>query len=176
MSSVNISGLRAAEYANGSDFKSLPDDPTDFTRQQLDAIINSNGSENAFEIGIEMKSVMFDHVGVFRTEDGMSQALEVVRELRERVENVQKPDLGKVFNTDLLNIWELKCLLELAEVTALSALVRKESRGAHAREDYPKRDDQNWLKHTLAWVENGEIRLSYKPVDITRFEPKERVY
>jgi succinate dehydrogenase / fumarate reductase flavoprotein subunit len=119
---------------------------------------------------------MFDHVGVFRIEDGMEQALAKVRELRERVKLIRPPDRGKVFNTEVLNIWELINLLELAEVTTVSALARKESRGGHAREDYPKRDDANWLNHTLAWVENGEIRLSYKPVVITQYQPKERVY
>ena len=168
--------MKAAEYANDADFKALSEDPTDYTRQQLDAILVSKGGENAFDITEEMKSVMFDHVSVFRTEEGMSQALEKVRELRERVKHVQPPDRDKVFNTELLNIWELVSLLELAEVTTISALERKESRGAHAREDYPKRDDQNWLKHTLAWVEDGQIKLGYKPVDITKFEPKERVY
>jgi len=123
-----------------------------------------------------MKAVMFDHVGVFRIEQGMEQALAKVHELRERVKLIRPPDRGKVFNTEVLNIWELINLLELAEVTTVSALARKESRGGHAREDYPKRDDANWLKHTLAWVENGEIRLSYKPVVITQYQPKERVY
>jgi succinate dehydrogenase / fumarate reductase flavoprotein subunit len=170
------SGIRAAEYAKGEDFKHLPDDPTDYTRQQMDAIISSNGSENALDIANEMKAVMFDHVSVFRTEEGMSNSLEVVRELRERIKHIKKPDTGKIFNTEMLNTWELINLLELAEVTTISALARKESRGAHAREDYPKRDDQNWLKHTLAWLEDGNVKLGYKPVDITKFEPKERVY
>jgi len=92
------------------------------------------------------------------------------------MKHVRKPDGGKIFNTEMLNIWELNNLLELAEVTAASALARKESRGAHAREDYPKRDDANWLKHTLAWKEDGQVKLSYKPVVITKFTPKERVY
>lgn len=170
------SGLQAAEYANGVDFQELPADADDFARQQLDAILNSTGNEKAADIANEMKSVMFDHVGVFRTEDGMAQALEKVRELQERLKNVNSTDLGSTFNTELIDIWELGNLLDLAEVTTVSALVRKESRGAHAREDYPKRDDANWMKHTLAWIKDGEVVLSYKPVVITKYEPKERVY
>jgi len=169
-------GLKAAEYANGVDFKKLPDAPTAFVHEQVDALLHSTGTEKAYDIAIEMKSVMFDNVGVFRTEDGMKHALEKVRELRERVKHVRKPDQGMIFNTELLDIWELNCLLELAEVTTLSALERKESRGAHARDDYPKRNDIDWLKHTLAWIKDGKVELAYKPVVITKFQPKERVY
>jgi succinate dehydrogenase / fumarate reductase, flavoprotein subunit len=77
---------------------------------------------------------------------------------------------------DLLTAWELGNQLDLAEIITTSAMARTESRGAHAREDYPKRDDVNWLKHTLAWRKDGGIQLRYKPVVITRFQPKERVY
>lgn len=169
-------GLQAAEFANGAALQSLPADAMDFAHQQIDQILNLNGSESVSDIAREMKSVMFDHVGVFRIEEGMAQALETVRELQQRLKKVRKPDSGKIFNTEMLNIWELNNLLELAEVTAVSALTRKESRGAHAREDYPKRDDANWLKHTLAWKEGNQVKLSYKPVVISKFQPKERVY
>jgi succinate dehydrogenase / fumarate reductase flavoprotein subunit len=170
------SGLKAAEYAQDANFLSLPDDPTDFTRAQFDTLLNSSGDERPEIIAGEMKKVMNDYVGVFRTEEGMSRALETVRELQERFKHVKVDDKGKIFNTDLLATWELGNLIDLAEVTAVTALARQESRGAHAREDYPKRDDENWMKHSLAWLQEGEVELRYKPVNITKFEPKERVY
>ncbi len=170
-------GIDAANYASNADFVPLPDDPTEFVRQQLDTLRGGDGSENAYEIGQEMKRIMFDYVGVFRTEEGMAEALQKIRELKARYKNIRIDDTGKVFNTDLLSAWELGNLLDIAEVTTVSALERKESRGAHAREDYPDRDDKNWLKHTLAWLKDtGNIELRYKPVTITKFQPKKRVY
>ncbi len=170
------SGIKAAEYAQRASFQPLPDDPSDFTRAQFDALLNNDGKENAADIATEMKSTMNDYVGVFRTDEGMQKALDKLKELKERFKHVQVQDQGKIFNTDLLNTWEIGNLLDLAEVTTVSALARKESRGAHAHEDYPKRDDENWLKHTLAWMQNGDIKLGYKPVVITKYQPKERVY
>lgn len=169
-------GLRAAEFSKQADFQPLPTDPTETARQTFDAIRTAKGSEKVIDIGRDMKSIMFENVGVFRTEAGMLEALEKVREMQARLKQAPIKDQGKIFNTEILNVWEMGNLLELAELTTLSALARTESRGGHAREDYPKRDDANWLKHSLIWKREGEIIQSYKPVKITKYQPKERVY
>ena len=169
-------GLNAADYARGASFQPMPADAVDFTRTQLDRLLNSTGKEKAAAIAEDMKKTMFNHVGVFRTEEGMRQALRELRELKERYQYTHLDDRGKKFNMDLLDTWELGNMLGLAEVTTVSALARQESRGAHAREDFPQRDDVNWLKHTLAWSHTGNVELRYKPVVITKFQPKERVY
>jgi succinate dehydrogenase / fumarate reductase flavoprotein subunit len=169
-------GLRAAEYSRGASYVPLPADPTEFIRQELDQIHAAKGDEKILDIGNEMKSVMFEQVGVFRTQEGMERALDKVRELRQRIQHIQITDRGKIFNTELLNIWELGNLLLVAEATTLCALTRTESRGGHAREDYPKRSDEDWLKHSLAWMNGSGVKISYKPVTITKYQPKERVY
>ncbi len=171
------SGLRAAEFAKGASHQSLPADPTEFARTQLNRFLSADGTENAFDIAREMKKVMFDDMGIFRSGKGMENALQVVRQLKERLKHVRVADTGKIFNMELINAWELGNLLDLAEVTTVSAIARTESRGGHSREDYPDRDDQHWLKHTFAWVHaNGKIDLKYKPVVITKYQPKVRTY
>lgn len=170
------SGLNAAEYARGADFQALPADATDYTLQQIDSLHNGDGTVRAADIGHAMRAVMFDDVGVFRTEVGLRKALERIKELRQDFRHVRITDQGKIFNMEMLAAWELGNLLDLAQVTTLSALTRTESRGAHAREDYPSRDDANWLKHTLAYWDGNDATLKYKPVTITRYQPKERTY
>jgi succinate dehydrogenase / fumarate reductase flavoprotein subunit len=169
-------GVHAGEYAGRNDFWPLPKDAEEPTRGRLEGYRRGEGKERAGLLRKEMQAVMSEMVGVFRTEEGMRQAIAKLSELRERYARVAVDDRSRIFNTDMLEAWELGCLLEAAEVTAISALNRTESRGAHAREDYPQRDDREWLKHTLAWREASGIRIAYKPVTITRFQPRERVY
>jgi succinate dehydrogenase / fumarate reductase flavoprotein subunit len=169
-------GIKAAQYACGTQFPKLSADADGFVRQQLDSLRGEKSSVKVNDIRRQMQQVMMEHVGVFRTEEGMKQAVETVQQLKEQFKEVRVDDQGKVFNTDLYEAWELGCLLDVAQVTAVSALKRTESRGAHAREDYPKRLDDEWLKHTLANLDPDGVKLKYKPVTITRFEPKERVY
>jgi len=169
-------GLKAAEYAKQVDFEQLPEDPEADARSQFEAFRNGSGKENAFDISTEMKKVMFDDVGIYRSEKGMKEALDKVRVMQERFKHVRVTDTGRIFNTELLNMWELGSMLEVAEVVAACALNRKESRGGHSREDYPERDDKKWLKHTLAWKKDGKVKIDYKPVVITKYQPKKRVY
>ncbi|GAB4468074.1 MAG: succinate dehydrogenase flavoprotein subunit [Anaerolineae bacterium] len=171
-------GKAMAAYCKQADFVPLPPNPTAEIEAELARLRAANGSTRVAELREQMQDVMSRYVGVFREESGMRQALEAIRELKRRFQtDLHIDDRGTVFNTDLLEAWELGSLLDMAEVTALSALARQESRGAHSREDYPKRDDVNWLKHTLAFRKpDGEIELRFKPVVITRHQPKERVY
>jgi succinate dehydrogenase / fumarate reductase flavoprotein subunit len=169
-------GLRAAEYAKQVDYPNLPEDTESGARSQFEPLRGGTGQENAYDISNEMKNIMFTDVGVYRTEEGMTEALEKIRELKKRFANVKVSDTGKVFNTEMLNAWELGNLLDVAEVVAVSALNRKESRGGHSRVDYPERDDENWLKHTLVTKKDDKFEISYKPVVITKYQPKARVY
>ncbi len=169
-------GKRAAEFATNSERLPLPADPEGRVREQLDRLRSASGSEKVASVRKDLQQVMFEQVGVFRSQDGMSEAVDKIGQMKDRYREVRLDDRGKVFNTDLLEAWELGCLLDIAEVTAVSALNRTESRGAHAREDYRERDDQRWLKHSLAYLDGGKISLRYKPVTITKWQPQARTY
>ncbi|MFO8042860.1 MAG: hypothetical protein R6U25_06645, partial [Alkalispirochaeta sp.] len=120
--------------------------------------------------------VMMEKVGVYRTQDEMDAAVKEIQKLREEFKEVTVQDTGDGFNSEVLQIMELENLLDLSLITAASAANRTESRGAHARDDYPERDDPNWLKHTLAGLDNDQVAIDYKPVDISIWKPKPRKY
>ncbi len=155
----------------------LPPSPEKVVADQITALLQSKGKESTGPIRAEMQKVMMDKVSVFRHQEALEEALEKVRELKERYRQISVQDKGNCFNRDLLDTIELGYMLDLAEVIALGALRREESRGAHSREDFPKRDDEKWLVHTMFRHSTDEgPQVFFKPVTITRFEPKERKY
>ena len=169
-------GRDMARYVAENDFLPLSPEPESAARAEIDGILGNTGGESDAVIREELRAVMMDNVGVFRERGMLLEAVKKVRELKERYRNISIEDKGGTWNTELLSALELGYLLDLAEVTAVSAEAREESRGAHSREDFPERDDENWLKHTLSAVRDGNVELTYKPVDVTRFEPKPRTY
>ncbi len=170
-------GRDMARFARSTELPELPaGDPAERVRGELDALRSRQEGEPPARIRKELADVMMDDVSVFRTEETLRRAQGVVRELKERYHRVRVQDGGVRFNQDLLEVREVGYLLDIAEVTVAAALARQESRGAHYREDYPARDDTNWLKHSLASRSDGGPLLRYKPVTITRFTPKPRTY
>ena len=169
-------GKAAAAYCQQNDWVDLPAETWEPTQAMLQNMLDSDGQHNVADLRTEMQALMMDKVGVFRTEEGIQSALNRVRELQESAQDITVMDKGKRFNTDVLEAIELQNLLDLAEVTAASALARTESRGAHSREDHKARDDENWLTHTYASKVDGKVRLDYAPVNITIHHPEERSY
>ncbi|GAB3612484.1 succinate dehydrogenase flavoprotein subunit [Humibacter ginsengisoli] len=178
------SGRNAVEYVKTADFVPLPDDPAADVRNMLEGLRNSSGTERIGAIRKELQDQMDRNAQVFRTDETLATVTETIHGLRERYRNVQVQDKGKRFNTDLLEAVELGFLLDLAEVVVFSARNRKESRGGHMRDDFPKRDDENYMKHTMAYLTGDphssnaadHIKLDWKPVVVTRYQPMERKY
>ncbi len=172
-----VAGQKAVDYAHQTEFTPLPANAEAEIKAVLEGIRSNQGNEKVATLRREMQDIMMTNVGVFRTAELVDGALKKIRELKDRYTRIAIQDKGTRFNTELLEAFELGCLLDLAEATCVSALARTESRGGHARDDFPKRDDASWLKHSLVWLESdGGLRLDYKPVVITKYEPKERVY
>ncbi|MGV9413284.1 succinate dehydrogenase flavoprotein subunit [Nocardia sp. NPDC003693] len=173
-------GIAAAEYAQRAEFVEMPENPAQMVQNWLALILSDHGNERVADIRTELQATMDANAGVFRTEDTLKQVLTDIHGLKDRYSRITVQDKGKRYNSDLLEAVELGFLLELAEVTVVGALNRKESRGGHARDDYPNRDDTNYMRHTMAYKESpeliSEIRLDYKPVVQTRYEPMERKY
>jgi succinate dehydrogenase / fumarate reductase flavoprotein subunit len=170
-------GIHAARFAQDADYHELTEAHLGPSRERIERIKNSKGKERVAALRAELQQSMMDNASVFRTGELLSKQVEVLKELMDRYKNIAIDDKGEAYNTELVEALELGYLLEVSEALVHSALNRTESRGAHAREDYPERDDRNWLKHTLAYkVEDGKVAFRYKPVVLGRFEPKARTY
>ncbi|GFG72971.1 succinate dehydrogenase flavoprotein subunit [Mycobacterium botniense] len=173
-------GIAAADYALGHDFVDMPPQPEAMVLGWLATILSGHGSERVADIRHALQQTMDTNAAVFRTEDTLQHALKDIHALKDRYSRIRLHDKGKRFNSELLEAIELGFLLELAEVTVVGALHRRESRGGHAREDYPSRDDTHYLRHTMAYKQGSEllsdIRLDVKPVVQTRYAPGERTY
>jgi len=144
--------------------------------RRFQALFENTGTEREAALRSELQQNMFHNVGVFRTAEGLEAGLAKVRELKQRYRNVRVRHTGKVYNMELIRAYELGGMIDVAEAIAAGALARKESRGSHARRDFPERDDQNFLKHTLAFHTPDGVRLDYSPVTITRYQPQARQY
>ena len=169
-------GLEMAAYCRAAEMPEVAADAEAPVRSELEELRGRREGESPVELKAALAATMMDNVGVFRTGEMIATAVRDVASIRERYARVRVQDGGSVFNTDLLEARELGYLIDNAEAMAHSALARTESRGAHSREDYPARDDAAWLKHTLAFRGESVPTLRYKPVTITRFEPKPRTY
>ncbi|WP_231126283.1 succinate dehydrogenase flavoprotein subunit [Motilibacter aurantiacus] len=174
-------GIAAAEYAKTAKHVDLPANPAGYVTDLLATVYSSTGGERVAAIRSELQQTMDMNAQVYRTETTLKQAESDIQALKDRYARVAIQDKGRRFNTDLLEAVELGFLLDLAEVLVVSARARNESRGGHFREDYPTRDDVNFMRHTMAYREvdaegNVEIELHYKPVVQTRYQPMERKY
>jgi succinate dehydrogenase / fumarate reductase, flavoprotein subunit len=172
-----ITGAETAVYCREvTEAARVPQAKVDAEQTRLSDLLAKKGTENLYDIKRELRTCMDVNVGVFRTGQELSRGLEAVKALRKRYANISIDDKSSVYNTNLYHALELGNLLDLAEVMVTGALERTESRGGHARRDYPERDDPHWLKHTLAFCTEQGPKLDYKPVTITNWQPVERKY
>ncbi|MGA7148996.1 MAG: succinate dehydrogenase flavoprotein subunit [Microbacterium sp.] len=192
---INVFGKRAGrhavEYVKTAEFVPLPEDPAAEVRGLIESLRNNQGTERIAVLRKKLQDEMDRKAQVFRTEESLGEVLDVIEELRERFKNIHVDDKGKRYNTDLLEAVELGFLLDIAEVVVVTARNRKESRGGHMRDDFPQRDDENYMQHTMAYLSGDagssksedHIRLGWKPVVFTkndagelRYPPLERKY
>ncbi|MCX6496207.1 MAG: succinate dehydrogenase flavoprotein subunit [Rhodoluna sp.] len=169
-------GIYAVEYAKDAKFVDVPADAVAETVKLIEHMRNARGTEKIAVIRRELQETMDKNAQVYRTEESLNEALEKIKELRKRYENIQVQDRGLRFNTDLLEAIELGFLLDLAEVLAFTARERRESRGGHYREDFETRDDEKFMVHSMAYKAGDDITIGWKPVVITNYPPMERKY
>jgi len=169
-------GLDMARYAKDSELPELEKRPEEEADSELQRLLGSSGADNVADIRDELQEQMFELAGVVRVEEGLRKIQELLGGLQERYGRAVVQDKGKVYNTDVMEAWELGALLDCADTLVAAALARDESRGGHYREDHPLRDDDHWLRHSLAYREDGEVRLEYKDVKMGAYVPMERKY
>ncbi len=169
-------GQHIGDYVKDVEMPKVGEDAADFAKAWIDRLTDGKSGPHGGHITDEMQTVMMEKVGIYRNDGDMQEAVDALKELRARYQTARIQDTSQQFNTDLLELIELGNLLDLSLITAVSAQNRQESRGAHSREDYPDRDDDNWLKHTLAYLEGDQVRIDYKTVDTSIWEPKPRTY
>ena len=169
-------GIYAVEYAKDADFVEVPADAVKETVQLIEKMRKANGKEKIAVIRKELQDTMDKNAQVYRTEDSLNEALDKIKELRQRYEKIHVQDRGVRFNTDLLEAIELGFLLDLAEVLAYTARERRESRGGHFREDYEERNDEKFMVHSMAYKDGDNLKVDWKPVTITNYPPMERKY
>jgi succinate dehydrogenase / fumarate reductase flavoprotein subunit len=169
-------GQHIGEFVKHADGVAVKEDAVGEAKQRIAGLTKGQAGPHAGNLRDTMETVMMEDVGIYRTESKMTRAIMTLESLRHDYKDVRVQDVTKRFNSDLLETLELGNLLDLALITAESARNRKESRGAHCREDYPERDDPNWLKHTLTWLDGDALRIGYKSVDVSIWEPKPRKY
>ncbi|OFV81804.1 MAG: fumarate reductase (quinol) flavoprotein subunit [Acidobacteria bacterium RBG_13_68_16] len=171
-----ISGEEIVKALPKLNLPGVPEGKVRAADAHVDALLKREGSENLYILRRELRAVMDKHAGVYRTGEGLAAALATLRDLRARSLRAPVNDKNRTYNSNLFHALELENLLDLAEVTVAGALARQESRGAHARRDFATRDDEKWLKHTLAWWTETGPRFDHKPVTITTWKPVERKY
>ncbi len=170
-------GKQILKFLQTAEFSDLPNDADQDVKQRIDELFKSSDSKESYhKIKDSLRENMMAKAGVFRNEKDLKEMKELIHELRERYKNVGLRDKSKNFNTELMEILELGNLLEFSDVIVEGAIARQECRGAHWRTDFQKRDDQNWMKHTLAFRTEKGIELRYKPVTVTKYQPQERKY
>lgn len=169
-------GIHMTEYIKGAEVASIKSGSDRQAREFVDNLFSKKKGIRAVKLRKEMESIMMEEVGIYRSAAGLEKAISKINELREKWNRVYLQYRGKTFNTELTDLFELRNLLDLALIMGHSALNRQESRGSHFREDFPDRDDSSWLKHSFSWLESNRVDIKYRPVEITRWKPKPRVY
>jgi succinate dehydrogenase / fumarate reductase flavoprotein subunit len=165
-------GQRASDYVRQVAPRTLPERTLRAEQARVATLMSSPGPERAWQLREELGKALSQNLGIFRTRASMASALETIRDLQARAGRIVLQDHGQVFNSDLIQAFELDALLDVAETIVVGGLAREESRGAHYRGDFPQRDDVNWLKHLVVYRTLHGPQLKAAPVTITRFPPK----